>query len=127
MNTLKINGLVLVALLLIGSSTVWAHSDAEHKKDPTQIKHEVKEALGDKSVPELWIYINGAVKDLAMAMKEKHGSKKSKEELIRLKKALDIVQEKQLKHHEDMTPSSNEKKEAHKMHREKQDEHKEHH
>jgi hypothetical protein len=127
MNNLKINGLVLAVLLVIGGSSVWAHSDAHHKKDPRQIKHEVKEELKDKSVPEMWVYIDGAVKDLAMAMKEKYGSKKSKEELIRLKKALDVLKEKQMMHHEDMKHSKKKKKEDHKMQNEKHDEHKGHH
>ena len=57
----------------------------------------------------------------------KNDYKKSKEELIRLKKALDILKEKQLKHHEGMKHSTKEKKEDHKMHSEKHDEHKGHH
>ena len=127
MNKLKINGLVLVLLLLTGGSSAWAHSDANHRKDPRLIRHEVKEDLKDKSTSEMWIYVDGVIKDLAIAMKEKYGSKKSKEELIRLKKALDILKEKQMAHHEEMNRSMNEKKINHKMHGEKHDKHENHH
>ena len=97
MNKLKINGLVLAVLIILGGSSLWAHSDAHHRKDPRLIRHEVKESLKDTSIPEMWTYIDSAVKDLALTMKEKYGSKKSKEELIRLKKALDILKEKRFK------------------------------
>ena len=127
MNKNKINGLVRAVLILMGGSSIWAHSDAHHKKDPRLIKHEVKEALKEKSVPEMWIYIDENVKDLAKAMKEKYGSKKSKEELIRLKKALDILKEKQMMHHKGMKHSDKEMMKNHGMHSEKQDEHKNHH
>ncbi|MBT6120101.1 hypothetical protein HOH45_01385 [bacterium] len=115
MNKLKMNGLVLAVLLLMGGTSVWAHSDAPHKQDPHVVKYDVKETLNAKSVPEVWLYIDKTVRNLAVAMKEKYGSKKSKEELIRLKKALDVLKKKQMNHHEGMKLSTEAKKGVYKM------------
>lgn len=127
MNKLKMNGLVLAVLLLMGGTSVGAHSDAPHKQDPQVVKYEVKETLKSKTIPEMWLYIDKTVRDLAVAMKEKYGSKKSKETLIRLKKALDVLKEKQMNHHEGMKRSTEAKKGVYKMPLEKHGKHTGHH
>ncbi|MBT5953348.1 hypothetical protein HOG98_01375 [bacterium] len=113
MNNLKINGLILALLLLIGGSSIWAHSDAPHDQPPKLVKVDIRETLKNKTIPEMWIYIDETIKDLALAMKKNNGSKKSKKELVRLKKALDILKETQISHHKKMNKPHDEHKGHH--------------
>ena len=89
---MKITQLVLSAgvCMVFLTPAVYAHGDNLHGKPKAEVRFEVKDALKNKTTDESWDYVDGVIKDLAKGLFKKD-YKVSREELVKLKKSLDIV------------------------------------
>lgn len=80
-------------LMVIGSSTLFAHGKNLHGKPSSEVRHEVRAELKSKTVAQTWDFVDHTIKDLAKELQATN-YKQSKQELVRLKKALDILKKK---------------------------------
>ena len=89
----KVMVIGLGILMATGSSTLLAHGKNLHGKPSSEIRHEVRAELKNKTVSETWDFVDHAIKDLAKELQATN-YKQSKQELVRLKKSLDILKKK---------------------------------
>ena len=80
-------------LIVITSSTLLAHGKEIHKKSTLESKQDVKNVLKNKTESEVWNFVDLSIKDLAKELQAMN-YKQSKQELVRLKKSLDILKKK---------------------------------
>ena len=87
---MKTKIMIFLALIVINGSFAWGHGKEAHQPKVTALKSELSPNLEYRSKAELWEFIDNTLITLAVEIK-KTGSRTSKKELIRLKKALDEV------------------------------------
>lgn len=80
-------------LMVTGNTSLFAHGKDLHGKPSSEVRHEVRAELKTKNVDETWKFVDHTIKDLAKELQATN-YKQSKQELVRLKKALDILKKK---------------------------------
>jgi|TARA_A100001015_G_scaffold305576_1_gene398503 hypothetical protein len=80
-------------LMVVANSSIFAHGKNLHGKPSSEVRHEVRAELKNKTVSETWGFVDHTIKDLAKELQATN-YKQSKQELVRLKKSLDILKKK---------------------------------
>jgi hypothetical protein len=90
-NTIMI--ISIIVLIVSGNTTLFAHGKDLHGKPSSEVRHEVRAELKSKTIDETWEFVDITIKDLAKEIRSIN-YKQSKQELVRLKKSLDILKQK---------------------------------